>query len=277
MNYNISGELKVDKELKKQLKRLDKKENKILAKINNKLFKLKIAPVINKIQDKIPLKLKATLEAAFLKSFQLVFTRGTTYIEKTYNKDKIQLEYDLNDHAIDKKINRRHIKNLDKKSSRSKMINSSVAILEGGVLGVLGIGLPDIPLFISVIIKSIYEVALSYGYDYKNEEEKEYILLIICGAMTQGDRKKQFNKEIDRLGEQIDKRLKINTDLDHGMEVAAKVLSEAMLTAKFIQGVPIVGVIGGMVNYNILKKVGKYAGVKYKKRYLLRKANLLVK
>lgn len=262
----------MNKELKKQLKRLNKKENRILTKKHNNVFKSKFSPVIDKIQDRIPLKLKTTLEAAFLKGFQLVFTKGTSYIEKTYNKDKIQLEYDLNNYALKKEINRRHIKNLDKKSNRSKRINSSVAILEGGVLGILGIGLPDIPLFISVIIKSIYEVALSYGYDYNSEEEKAYILLMICGAMTQGDRQKYFNDKIDQLGDRIDQRTSVEIDLTDNMEITAAVLSEAMLTAKFIQGVPIIGVMGGIVNYSILKRIGKYASIKYKKRYLLNKA-----
>ena len=44
-----------------------------------------------------------------------------------------------------------------------------------------------------------------------------------------------------------------------------------MLTAKFIQGIPIVGAIGGVVNYSIIKRIGEYASLKYKKRYLNRK------
>lgn len=45
-----------------------------------------------------------------------------------------------------------------------------------------------------------------------------------------------------------------------------------MLTVKFIQGIPIIGVVGGVVNYSIIKKIGKYSSLKYKKRYLIRKA-----
>lgn len=55
-----------------------------------------------KIQDKIPEKLKDTLELAFYKSFKLVFEKGHIYIEKTYNKDKLQLGYDLNNYALEK-------------------------------------------------------------------------------------------------------------------------------------------------------------------------------
>lgn len=259
------------RELNKQLKRIGKQEKKILNKQENRLFKSKIDPVKEKIQGKIPDKLRFTLESAFLKGFQLVFENGNKYIEKTYNKNKIQLEYDLNNYAIDKKLTRKYIKRLDKQANHLKELNSSFSILEGGVLGALGIGLPDIPLFISLIMKTIYEISLSYGYDYNAQEERAYILLIICGAMTQGHRKREFNEQIERLGNRIDQQMDTKINLEDQIKVAAHILSETMLMAKFIQGIPIVGVVGGAVNYNIIKKIGKYASLKYKKRYLLKK------
>lgn len=261
----------MDRKLHKQFKKLDKRENKILNKKENPLLKSRVNPTIDKIQSKIPDKLKNTLEKAFLKGFQLVFEKGNEYIEKTYNKDKIALEYELNNDAIDKKLSKKHVKRLDKRAKHSKGLNAAFSILEGGALGILGIGLPDIPLFISVIMKNIYEIALSYGYDYKKEEEKAYILLIICGAMTEGQRQKEFNEKIDRVGNHIQLYNDTEIDLKEQMEVTARVLSDAMLTAKFIQGIPIVGAVGGIVNYKIIQKIGKYATLKYKRRYLLGK------
>jgi len=82
----------MSQELWKQLKAIDKEEKRILKK----------KPLREKIQDKIPEKLKDTLELAFYKSFKLVFEKGHIYIEKTYNKDKLQLEYDLNNYALEK-------------------------------------------------------------------------------------------------------------------------------------------------------------------------------
>nr|WP_250637592.1 EcsC family protein [Clostridium formicaceticum] len=111
----------------------------------------------------MPDKLKLTLENAFSKGFQLVFEKGEVYIEKTYKKDRIKLEYDLNNCAIDKDLSKKYIKRLDKQANYAKMLNTSFTVLEGGVLGFLGIGLPDIPLFIAVIMRTIYEVALSYS------------------------------------------------------------------------------------------------------------------
>ncbi|MHC1721092.1 MAG: EcsC family protein [Clostridiaceae bacterium] len=262
----------MSKELERQLKYLDRKEYKILNKKENQLFKEKIEPVIDKIQSKIPKKLMSTLESAFFQGFKLVFEKGHLYIDKTYNKERLKLEYYLNNHAVDKKMNRRHIKRLDKQSDKSQRLNSFISVVEGGVLGALGIGLPDIPIFISVIIKNIHEIAYSYGYNPETEIEKTYILLLICGAMSKGKKQRAFNEEIDLLGKKIDQHCYMETELEKQMRITASVLSEAMLTAKFIQGFAIVGVVGGLVNYSIIKRIGEYASLKYKKRYLNKKA-----
>jgi len=262
------GDVMMNRELIKQLKRIEKQENKMLNQKENLFIKSKIDPVKDKIQEKIPEKLKTVLEATFYKGFQLVFEKGNLYIEKTYSRDRIQLEYDLNNYAIDKVLNKKYIKQLDKQANNSNLINSSFSVIEGGVLGVLGIGLPDIPLFISVIMKNIYEVALSYGYHYETVEEKIYILLLICGAMTKGDEQKEFNDKIDQLGNY---NVVSELDLEEQIKVTASILSEALLMTKFIQGIPIVGVVGGVVNYKIIKKIGSYAGLKYKKKYLISK------
>ena len=44
----------MSKELSRQFKRLNKKEEKILNKKENKLIKSKVTPVMDKEQDKIP-------------------------------------------------------------------------------------------------------------------------------------------------------------------------------------------------------------------------------
>lgn len=262
----------MNRELKKQLKRINKKEKRILNKNPNRILKSKVDPVMDKIQKKIPPKLQSTLEVAFYKGFQLVFEKGHVYIEKTYNKDKLQLEYELNNYLLDNYINKKNIKRLDKQAKSAKRLNSSISVLEGSVLGVLGIGLPDIPLFISVIMKTIYEVGLSYGYNYETKEEKIYILLLICSAMSNGEAQRKLNDEIDRLGSLIDNNKDIEIDLEDQIMVTADILSESMLVAKFIQGIPIVGVVGGVTNYSIIRKISKYSSLKYKKRYLIKKA-----
>lgn len=263
----------MNKTLLKQLNKIEKQEQSLLDSNQNKT--INIIPIKNKIESKIPKKVKTTLDAAFYKGFLIVFEKGTAYIEKTYSKEKAQLEYDINDYAMDMKISNKHIRKISRRANYSKMINSSISVLEGGVLGFLGIGLPDIPLFIAVIMKTIYEIALSYGYDYKDEKEKAYIMLIICIAVTEEDKQKQFNNELNKLQNSIETDEDMKLLLTNYIKTAADALSDAMLTAKFIQSIPIIGVVGSIVNYNIINKISKTANIKYKKRYLMNKGENL--
>ena len=262
--------LKKKKVLLRQLKIIEQQERKLSEGKDSGLIMSRISPVMEKVQDKIPEKLNATLDKAFYKGFQLVFDKGSIYIEKTYQKNKLQLEYDLNNYAVDKYANRKLIKRLDKQSKRSNRINSSIAVIEGGVLGFLGIGLPDIPLFTAVIIRNLNEIALSYGYHYDTPEEKNYQLTLICCALSKGDVLKQYSEEADTMGARLDRGIIVEKEKDYIRE-AAYLLSDTLLTSKFIQGIPLVGIIGGAVNHSVITRINRYARLKYKKRYLQNK------
>ncbi len=257
--------------LKKQLTRIELQEKNILNQSEPTILDTTLTPILEKIQHKIPAKLADTLNAAFYKSFQLVFDKGSTYIEKTYSKDKIELEHDINNYALNKRMNKRHFKRMDRHSKQSQLINSSFSVVEGSVLGILGVGLPDILLLLSVMIKTIYEIALSYGFSYDREEEKAYLLLLINTALRKGEQQKELNHKLDLLSDQLDHEIEAQIDVDSQMKETSRTLSEALLTAKFVQGIPIIGIVGGAVNYSTVNRVAKFARIKYKKRYLLKK------
>lgn len=254
-----------------QLKHIEKLENKFFSQQGNSPIKSKVTPVMEKIQDKIPEKLRSTLNLAFYKGFQLVFEKGSPYIEKTYQKEKLEMDFDINNYAMDKAANKRNVRRLDRASKQSKLVNSSISALEGSILGLLGIGIPDIPLFLSVIVKTIYEIALSYGFQYDSEEEKTFILLLISTALSKEENQREYATQLDILGTNIDQNILCEVNPQEQMRLTADVLSDALLTTKFIQGIPVIGVIGGAVNYHILNRISSYARIKYKKRYLQKK------
>ncbi|WP_312813481.1 EcsC family protein [Sedimentibacter sp.] len=253
--------------IKKHLNKLAKKEKKILNKKQN-IIEEKLEPLVDKVESKVPKSLKDTLDTAFYKSFKIVFEKGTKYIEKLYNKNKIQFNHNVNDYHISKRPDKKAIKKIDKHAQKSKFLNTSISAIEGAGLGFLGIGLPDIPLFTAMILKTIYEISLSYGFMYEMEEEKIYVLNIIKGALTSGETQQKYNLKVDKLADKIDNHINIIYDLDREIIHTARIISESMLTSKFIQGIPVVGVLGSITNYKIINKISEYASVKYKKRYL---------
>ena len=258
----------MSKFIKKEINKLNKKENKIINKKRNTIIKNKLNPISEKIEEKIPDKVRATLESAFYNAFKVVFKGGSKYIEKLYNKEKIKLDHDINNYAFNKRATRKSLKLIDFQGKRSKLINSTISTVEGIGLGVLGIGIPDIPIFIAVILKTIYEIALSYGFDYEIEEEKIYILNLINVALTSEEEKLYYSEKINEIENKIDLGIVLENNLDDEIKETAKILSNTLLIAKFIQGLPIVGVVGGVVNYQFVSKISKYSSIKYKKRYL---------
>lgn len=258
--------------INKELNKLNKKENKLLNKNQSKLIKNKLVPLSDKIEGKIPEKLKVALENAFYNGFKLVLEKGSKHIEKLYNKDKIELEHDVNNYSLDKKVTKKALKLMDSQSKKSNLINSAITTIEGVGLGALGIGLPDIPLFISMILKTIYEISLSYGFNYEKEEEQIYILNLINVALSNDEEKIFYNEKLNNIEHKLDSNFEIKSEINFEIKNTSKLLSENLLMAKFIQGLPIVGVLGGITNYKVINKIGKYARIRYKKRYLNNKA-----
>ncbi|GAA0075722.1 hypothetical protein UT300005_01000 [Clostridium sp. CTA-5] len=264
----INNSSKKDKLLNKQFNKINKIEEKILTKKENGFIKNKLNPYKQKVEEKIPKKLQSTLESAFEKGFKIVFQKGTSIIEKSYKKEKIKNEFDIDNYGFDKQTTKKNLKKIDRKTNNKLILNKSISILEGGALGILGIGLPDIPLFIGVILKTIYEICLGYGYNYDTNQEKAYILNIICAAVTNGDTQKRYIEEIDLIGSEIDNGIVKQYCLDDLTEHCSKYMASSMLTSKFIQGLPLVGIVGGITNYKTIKDISNIAKIKYKKRYL---------
>lgn len=222
------------------------------------------------LEQKVPKGLQQKLDTAFEKAFGFVFDKGTGVIDKTYNKTKAQEKFFLNNiQASKSRPKRKALKAVSKEAGRAGNLNLAVSSAAGVGLGVLGIGIPDIVLFVSLMLKSIYQICTSYGIDYKCEREKKFILLVIRGAVATGDEYAQIDREIDyyiRHGE-----FTSSDDFYCAVKNCSACLSKELLYMKFLQGIPLVGAVGGAYDYVYMKKINTYARIKYHKRYLYSK------
>ena len=133
-------------------------------------------------------------------------------------------------------------------------------------MGLLGVGLPDIPVFTGMILRTVYEIALNYGFHYDTEEEQYFILLLIQGAVSHGAAMEQVNGEVNRyIREQT---LPLPYDKDDQIRKTAGALSKELLYMKFLQGIPLVGAIGGVYDVVYMKQITEYAKIKYQRRFL---------
>lgn len=208
-----------------------------------------------------------TLEKAFEKTFSLIFEKGTTIIEKTYDRSEIVNQYEISAYADDILGTRDSLRAFSKNAKRSTGKNLVFSGLSGMGMGFLGMGLPDIPIFTGLLLKSIYEIALHYGYDYNTPEERYFILLLIEGALSWGE---HFEVVEDKINDFLrNPRLSESYDRTVQIEDASRALSKGLIYAKFLQGIPVVGVIGGSFDCIVIKQVTDYVKMKYYKRFLL--------
>lgn len=151
------------------------------------------------LKDKVPDKLQETLEGAFVKAFSMVFQKGTGIIEKTYKKELLEKNFEINNYALESMNTRKEWRAFSKQSTDSANKNLMLSGASGIGLGILGIGIPDIVLFTGLQLRSIYEIAISYGFSYEEEKERCFILYLIQGALSNGDEQKKINEEINEF------------------------------------------------------------------------------
>lgn len=244
----------------KELNRLQKKEQAYIKKHS----KEKQSFINEKLDKVVPVKLKETLNAAFIKAFSLIFEKGTSLIEKTTGRDNIEYQYKVNEYAMGLREDKKSLRAFSKQAASKRTMNMLASGVEGAGLGFLGIGIPDIPLFTGVLLKSVYEIALSYGYEYQDDAEKIFILKLIETAMTDGEILAQKDEELNHLFE----KEWLAGDREGQIKATASVLAEQMLYMKFIQGIPIAGLLGGLGDCVYLNRITEYALLKYNRRFL---------
>ena len=251
----------------KEWEKFVKKENKYLEKQLNK----KESFLNQKLEEKVPEKLQGTLDTAFAKAFHLIFEKGTAVIEKTYRKEEIEKQYQINEFTNEIKQDKKSLRSFSKNAKGSGTKNLVVSGAAGIGMGILGVGLPDIPVFTAMILKSIYEIAMHYGYSYETEEEQYFILLLIQGAVTHGEDMLVIDKEINQyISSSIWLQEKTKEEMIHQ---TVGCLSKELLYMKFLQGIPVVGAVGGAYDVVYLKQITEYANLKYERRFLERVGN----
>lgn len=246
----------------KELKNLIESEKRFVNHRKNK----KESSINRLLADKVPKRLSENINLAFSKAFELIFDKGTSIIELTYKKDEIEKDFQVDLYSARIRGTRKSLRKLSNKADFAGGVNLAVSGVSGIGMGLLGMGLPDIPVFTAMILRCIYEIAIRYGFPYDTENEKYFILLLIEGAVSYGDNLVKVNDKID--GYIANPKRPDNYNRSAQIVQTSRQLSTELLYMKFLQGVPIVGAVGGAYDIIYMNNISKYARMKYKKRFL---------
>ena len=261
----------MDKLQKKQIKTLNR-EFKELQRREDKLMmsavKARTPGWKQTLEKKVPEKVYAGLNSAYAKGFSVVFRHGRKVIESTYRKDAIEQKYTARKDGFHATGKRSEIKLVHKNARKASGLNIAITTAEGIALGALGIGMPDIVLFLTTVLRGIYETALHYGFGYESRYEQMLILKMMAASLSTGTDWFHRNREVNDwilTGE----RHVSDTDFQAQIQQTASAFAVDMLLLKFIQGLPVVGLLGGAANPLYYHKILQYIQLKYKRRYLL--------
>lgn len=209
-----------------------------------------------------------SLRSVFRKAFEIIFEKGTGIIEKTYKKDELSKDFQMRDFSIELN-SRKNYYWLNARSDLNSLTTLLASAVEGVGLGALGIGMPDIVLFTSVVLRGCYETALRYGFTYDTPEERYFILTILEASLLKGEAWDVCNERANSMLQTP--YIPTVTEMKEQMQHTADAFAVDMLVSKFIQGIPVVGLVGGFTNPMYYRKIQLYVHLKYQKRFLMTK------
>lgn len=221
------------------------------------------------LERRVPPKAADGLKAAFSKAFALLFEGGAAWVERGCRPEELAALYSVRDAAVERQAGRAELRRLCGGARRANALNTALTALEGLVLGALGIGLPDILLFLGMLLRGIYATAMNYGFDCSSRGERFIILKLMQASLSSGDERRRLGAEIDAL--MLNVREPDAAEFGAQLESTASAFALDMLAVKFVQGMPLIGVIGGAANPLYYRRMTSFAELKYKKRYLLGK------
>ena len=222
------------------------------------------------LEGKIPDKLEETLRKAFVSAFKAVFRGGKTLIDKTYNSEALEAEHRAMLDEIAEKGDRPLLQKLRYSGKKRHLKAMGMATTEGVGLGLLGIGIPDVPILIANLIRICSMSAKSHGIDVDQESEQLYMLLLIELVAQPTMAREAVNEKLNHLAQVIEQGENIQINLNTQMTQTAEALATAMLFSHFVMGLPIVGVAGGLYNTVIVSQLHQLAEMKYQMRLLNR-------
>lgn len=252
----------------KEICYISKKEKEFINKKPSSVLKQERDMALNIIKDKLPQKVFMTTEAVFESAFDFIFDEGLDLIEKTYSKEKILNEYIENKNNFNKEKTLKNLRKFDNCLKSSNAISIISTGIKSTALGIVGVGMPDIPIFIAEILRVIYKTALSYGYRYENDREKIYILSIIAFSISYGEDRVLYSKLCDDIAKCIDNKTDIKVSLKDMEEKVSGILAKRICGVKVVQGIMILGALSSVSNVSIMNDVSYGAFLKYKKRFL---------
>jgi hypothetical protein len=170
-------------------------------------------------------------------------------------------------HTVPRQVPFTSLKTAEEAVARRIRFYKNAAAAEGGVTGAGGIllALADFPILLSMKLKMLFDIAALYGYDVADYKERLYTLHIFQLAFSGQKHRRQVYFEM--LDWDAKKHLLPHDVHRFDWRTFQQEYRDYIDIAKLAQLVPGIGaVVGYIVNYQLLKKLGETAINAYRMR-----------
>ena len=222
-----------------------------------------------KIEAHVPEKFLDTLRGAFEKAVALVFDKGAGVVMGEGRRADRREAYQVRSYAADLRENRRNLRAVAGEADRAGRGSVLLSGAAGLGMGFLGMTLPDIPLVTALLMRCVYETAESFGFPCTEREERIYALRVMETALSHGEDLERGNRALEIYAQTGAWPEKVT--LEEQIRATARRLAETMLYGKALQNIPVAGAVGGAGDLLCLRRVRRYAAIRYEKRFLLRR------
>ncbi|HSH25408.1 MAG TPA: EcsC family protein [Massilibacterium sp.] len=215
-----------------------------------------------KFLDKITPKIVHDKLGALIDEIVIFIQNGGEYLVKEKNVLKL-----LHVSSIEE-IEKLPLKEMDQAAEKFRKQAKNIAFTQGATTGVGGLFTLtiDIPAVLFQSLKVLQEMALCYGFDPKEKEERIFIMKCLQFASSDVVGKKAILDELEK-----NKHKQLVSQVQGWREVVAS-YTESFSLKKIFQMVPIAGILfGAFSNKLILEDISEVGMMFYKKRRILLK------
>jgi uncharacterized protein (DUF697 family) len=147
-------------------------------------------------------------------------------------------------------------------------VYTNTAATEGAITGAGGflLGLADFPLWLSIKMKMLFEIAAAYGFETRDYKERVYLLHIFQLAFSS---QKHRNNTYATMARWSEEKKSLPDDI-HQFDWRSfqQEYRDYIDLAKLLQLIPGIGaVVGAYVNHRLTNKLGKFAMNAYRMRW----------
>ena len=220
------------------------------------------------LREKIPDGVREKLEWAFAKGFGAVFEYGDDVLDKTYSRKRENRRFIARDLNFVMDGDAASLRSFETSGILSDSLNMLITTVEGVGLGALGVGMPDIVLFVAMLLRGVREAAAQYGREADSDGEKFLALCMLETAMLSGDEWVERDNAVEHMLACPGENCPTPEAFDIQLHRTAVAFATDLLVLKFIQGLPIVGLVGGLSNPVYYRKVMSYVRLKFERAYV---------